>query len=205
MQTVLSLANAVDARDEYTSDHGQVMAHMALAIGRMFSMTPLELESIQYASMLHDVGKIGVSDTILQKPAELTEKEWASMRKHSSIGEQILSPVPYLSDASMVVRHHHEHYDGSGYPDKLVAEEIPLGSRILSVVDSYCAMRDKRVYKGAMSHEEAVKELNNCSGSQFDPKIVKTFIRLMESGIINNQYRLGRHLDNDSENDTEAA
>lgn len=206
MQTVLSLANAVDARDSYTNDHGQVMAHMAMAIGRMYNMSPLELESLHYASLLHDVGKIGVADAILKKPADLDEVEWTQMRKHPAIGEQILSPMPYLEGASLVVRHHHEHYDGSGYPDQIAGDAIPLGSRILAIVDSYCAMRDQRVYKEPVSHEVAVQELLDCSGTQFDPRIVKTFIRLMESGIINIQNRLGHHLNGKTaKDDTEAA
>jgi len=205
MQTVLSLANAVDARDAYTNGHGQVMAHMALAVGRMFNMPPAALESLHFASLLHDVGKIGVADSILQKPAKLTREEWVQMQRHPATGEQILSPLPYLGHASLLVRHHHEHFDGTGYPDMLAGEAIPLGSRILAVVDSYCAMRDKRVYKDPVSHEEAVRELRDCAGTQFDPKVVDTFIRLMESGIINLQNRLGQHLEGKPRNDTEAA
>lgn len=205
MQTVLSLANAVDARDSYTNGHGQVMAHMALAVGRMYNMSPVELESLHYASLLHDVGKIGVSDTILQKPAALTEEEWIKMRKHPSTGEEILSPLPYLEGASLLVRHHHEHYDGSGYPDRLAGDAIPLGARILAVVDSYCAMRDKRAYKEPIDHEQAISELLHCSGTQFDPRVVKTFIRLMDSGIINIEGQLGRRLDRETPGGTEAA
>lgn len=205
MQTVMSLANAVDARDSYTSGHGQVMAHMALAIGSMYNMSSTEMETLHYAALLHDIGKIGVTDSILRKPSELNEKEWVEMRRHPSIGEQIMSSVPYLEDASLLVRHHHEYYDGSGYPDSLKGEAIPLGSRILAIVDSYCAMRDQRVYKDPVLHEDALVELRNCAGTQFDPRIVETFIRLTESGIINIQNRLGHHLDAKPKDDTEAA
>ncbi|MHB0914871.1 MAG: HD domain-containing phosphohydrolase [Thermoleophilia bacterium] len=205
MQTVLSLANAVDARDSYTSGHGQVMAHMALAIGSMYNLPSSVLDTLHYAALLHDIGKIGVTDSILRKPSELNEKEWVEMRRHPAVGEQIMSSVPYLEDASLIVRHHHEHFDGSGYPDGLSGNTIPLGSRILAIVDSYCAMRDRRVYKDPVSHEEALLELRDCAGTQFDPEIVATFIRLTESGIINIENRLGHHFTAKPRDDTEAA
>jgi HD-GYP domain-containing protein (c-di-GMP phosphodiesterase class II) len=114
------------------------------------------------------------------KPAKLTDEEWDEMRKHPDIGAQILAPVPFLGGACQVVKHHHERVDGGGYPDGLIGDSIPIGARILAVVDSYCAIRDKRVYKDARTHEDAVSELLRCSGQQFDTRVVATFLELIE-------------------------
>jgi HD-GYP domain-containing protein (c-di-GMP phosphodiesterase class II)/sensor domain CHASE-containing protein len=184
LQTVLALANAVDAKDTYTADHGSRLAALSLAIGQKMKLSPRELDDMRYGSLLHDVGKIGIPDAILQKPAKLTEEEWEEMRKHPDIGAQILAPVPFLVGAARVVRHHHERIDGGGYPEGLVGDSIPVGARILAVVDSYCAMRDKRVYKDERPHEEAVQELLNCSGKQFDAMIVDVFLQIIELGEI---------------------
>jgi len=183
LQTVLALANAVDAKDTYTANHAQHLAHMALAVGRELGMNARELEDLRYGAILHDIGKIGVPDAILKKPAKLDAAEWKEMRQHPIIGARILAPVPRLAGAARIVRHHHERYDGKGYPDGLAGEAIPLGARILTVVDSYSAIVDKRVYKAARSHDEAVAELQKHAGTQFDPRIVEIFLRLLERGI----------------------
>jgi GAF domain-containing protein/HAMP domain-containing protein len=183
LQTVLALANSVDAKDNYTADHALSLAQMALAVGRELGLTPRELEDLRYGAILHDIGKIGVPDTILQKPAKLDADEWTQMRRHPEIGSRILTPVPRLAGASQIVRHHHERFDGKGYPDGLAGESIPLGARILTVVDSYSAITDVRVYKKARSHEEAVAELKKHSGTQFDPRIVKVFLRVLKRGF----------------------
>jgi putative nucleotidyltransferase with HDIG domain len=176
LQTVLALANAVDAKDNYTAGHAQRLAELALAIGRKLGMAPHDLEGLRYGAILHDIGKIGVPDAVLQKPAALTPAEWALMRQHPAIGAGILAPVPHLASAAQIVRHHHERYDGKGYPDRLAGEAIPLGARILTVVDSYSAIRDRRVYKEARSHAEAVAELKKNTGTQFDPRVVELFL-----------------------------
>jgi HD-GYP domain-containing protein (c-di-GMP phosphodiesterase class II) len=183
LQTVLALANAVDAKDTYTADHAQRLAAMALAVGQELGMSPRELEDLRYGAILHDIGKIGVSDSILGKPAKLDADEWSVMRQHPAIGARILAPVPRLAGAARIVRHHHERYDGGGYPDGLAGETIPLGARVLTVVDSYSAIVDKRVYKEARSREHAIAELKRNAGTQFDPRVVEVFLRLMESGI----------------------
>jgi GAF domain-containing protein len=183
LQTVLALANAVDAKDTYTADHAQRLAHMALAVGRELGMNARELEDLRYGAILHDIGKIGIPDAILKKPAKLDAAEWKEMRQHPIIGARILAPVPRLAGAARIVRHHHERYDGKGYPDGLAGDAIPLGARILTVVDSYSAIVDKRVYKAARSHDEAVAELQKHAGAQFDPRIVEIFLRLLERGI----------------------
>ena len=180
LQTVLALANAVEAKDTYTADHAKRLAEMALAVGRELGMTARELEDLRYGAILHDIGKIGVPDAILLKPAKLDAEEWRHMRQHPVIGARILAPVPRLAGAARLVRHHHERYDGKGYPDGLRGDAIPLGARILTVVDSYSAILDERVYKAARSHEDAVAELRRCAGTQFDPRVVETLLRLLE-------------------------
>ncbi len=180
LQTVLALANAVDAKDTYTADHAQKLAAMALAVGRELGLNPRELEELRYGAILHDIGKIGIPDLILQKPSKLEPEEWTIMRQHPEIGARILLPVPRLAGAARIVRHHHERYDGKGYPDGLSGEAIPLGARILTVVDSYSAILDARIYKPPRPRSEAIAELKKHAGAQFDPRIVKIFLKILD-------------------------
>jgi len=177
LQTVLSLANAVEVKDSYTSDHVQNVAQMAIDIGRAMDLSQRELVSLRFGAILHDIGKLGIPDAILKKPGPLNAEEWEIMRQHPVIGERILAPIQRLRDAAQIVRHHHERYDGSGYPDGLAGEAIPLGARILTVVDSYSAIVDRRVYKEARSPQQAMAELNRCAGVQFDPQVIELFVR----------------------------
>jgi putative nucleotidyltransferase with HDIG domain len=179
MQTVVSLANAMDARDTYTSDHSQRMADMATVVARKLKLTEREIETLHWAAILHDIGKIGVPDEILNKKGPLNKKEWVIMKEHPIIGAQIVQPVQYLAPVSPIIRAHHEKYDGTGYPYGLEGEDIPLGARILAVVDAYVAIRDKRVYSDSHTHEEAVAELRRNSGTQFDPEVVDLFCRII--------------------------
>ena len=176
LETVLVLANTVDAKDAYTANHAQHVAKMALVIGAEMGMTDHELDGLRYGAILHDIGKIGVPDAILQKPSQLNPTEWAQMRQHPMIAARILAPIPYLASAAQIALHHHEHYNGKGYPDGLAGEAIPLGARILTVVDSYSAITDRRVYKEARSHAEALSELRKHAGTQFDSRVVDVFI-----------------------------
>jgi HD-GYP domain-containing protein (c-di-GMP phosphodiesterase class II) len=180
LETVLALAQATDAKDTYTANHAQRLAEMSRAIGYALGLSARELEDLRYGATLHDIGKIGVPDAILQKPSKLTREEWALMRKHPTIGAQILAPVPRLAGAARIVRHHHERFDGTGYPDGLRGEQIPLGARILTVVDAYSAIVDRRVYKKSRSHKNAIAELKKYSGAQFDPRLLDIFLRLFE-------------------------
>jgi putative nucleotidyltransferase with HDIG domain len=177
--TVLALANAVDAKDTYTGGHSARLAELALATGRQMGIKNGFFEDLRWAAILHDIGKIGVPDDILRKPTPLTEEEWRVIRQHPVIGAQILAPVTKLAGAARIVRHHHEWWNGKGYPDGLTGTEIPLGGRILSVVDAYSAMTDERAYKRASRPGEAMGELVRCSGTQFDPAIVHAFVSVM--------------------------
>ncbi|MHB9052367.1 MAG: HD domain-containing phosphohydrolase, partial [Thermoleophilia bacterium] len=189
LETVLTLANAVEAKDTYTKNHADNVSRMAVLVGKELGLSDNELEDIRYGGVLHDVGKIGVPDSILNKPGKLTDEEWVQMRAHTAIGADILKPVPRLRGAADIVRHHHERYDGNGYPDGLAGADIPIGARILTAVDSYSAMVDKRSYKAARPHEDAVAELKRCAGSQFDPRVVDAFLVLFDCGaLIPNEY-----------------
>lgn len=179
LKTVLALANAVEAKDTYTADHAQRLAIMSLAIGREMGMTEQDLESLRYGAILHDIGKIEIPDAILQKPSHLDPAEWVLMREHPAIGARILAPIPRLAGAAQIVRHHHERYDGKGYPDGLAGEAIPLGARIITMVDSYSAITDRRVYKEARTHAEAVSELRKHAGTQFDPHVMDVFLAII--------------------------
>ncbi|MBI3761829.1 MAG: HD domain-containing protein, partial [Chloroflexi bacterium] len=180
LQTAAALANAVDAKDTYIGGHGEALSRWALAVGREMGLSEKELEDLRFGALLHDVGKIGVPDSILGKPGPLTPEEWAAMRRHPDIGREILQPVQGLQGVCDIVCHHHERFDGAGYPVGLAGEAIPLGARILAVVDAYGAITDERVYKPGRSHEEAVAELRRGAGTQFDPHVVEAFLKVIE-------------------------
>lgn len=179
-ETVVALSNAMDARDAYTAAHSEEMADWAVTVAEEMGCSDDEIEAIRWAGLLHDIGKIGVPDGTLRKRGPLTEEEQRVMRRHPAIGADIVAPVTRLSDAAPIIRGHHERYDGSGYPDGLASDEIPLGARILAVADAYSAMRDERPYEPARSHEEAVAELQQCAGGQFDPEVVVAFLRVLD-------------------------
>lgn len=176
--TVLALAKALDARDAYTNGHSERLTRLALALADCAGMTLEEQEVLRLAAPLHDIGKIGVPDSILRKPAPLSEEEWQVMRRHPAAGADIIQPVRRLRRALPLVRHHHEHFDGSGYPDGLSGEAIPLGARILAVVDAFSAMSDDRVYRKSLPRTAVLEELNRCAGTQFDPRLIEIFVSL---------------------------
>ncbi len=184
INAVLSLAKAIDAKDSYTSNHSQQLEAMAVAVAVEMGLDRQTIEDLRFGAQLHDVGKIGMPDSILKKPGPLSPKEWSTMHRHPEIGEKILSPLPRLRGAAAIVRHHHERYDGKGYPDGLKGEEIPIGARILAVVDAYSAIVDRRVYKEPRPHEEAIEELKRNAGTQFDPKVVEVFLRIFGANPI---------------------
>ncbi len=180
VQTVSALASAIDVRDSYTSDHSERLADLAVETGRLLGCSPDELVDIQWAGLLHDIGKIGVPDEILRKPSPLENHEQEIMRKHPEIGAHIVEPVRNLSAVAPIIRAHQERFDGTGYPDGLKGQGIPKIARIISVADAYVAMTDERVYRKALTHEQAIAELKRHSGSQFDPQIVEAFLKVIK-------------------------
>lgn len=181
MRTIKVLAYAIDARDHYTHSHSENVTKYAVAIATEMGLSVKEVESIREACALHDLGKIGIEDNILTKPTPLTETEWEQIKRHPEIGAQILEPLTFLNSVIDLVRQHHEHYDGSGYPQGLKAEDILLGARIINVADAYEAMRSARSYrKVPLSKEKAILEIKQNSGKQFDPKVVEAFLRIVD-------------------------
>ncbi len=176
---ISALAAAVEAKDHYTFGHSQIVTKYAVAIAKELSLTESEIESIQIASMLHDIGKIGLDGTILNKPGKLTSEERAEINLHPLIGVNILKSLKFLKGAIPLILYHHEHFDGKGYPQGLSGEAIPLGARIIAVADAFNAMISERPYRPAMTIGEATEELRNYSGTQFDSTIVEAFLRIL--------------------------
>ncbi len=170
-----ALASAIDAKDGNTYGHSHRVGELAMALGSQLHLETPQLAELQVAAHLHDVGKIGIPDAILNKAARLTTEEFAVVQRHPVIGWQILRRISSFQQVARIVRHHHERFDGSGYPDGLRGEDIPLASRLIAVADSYDAMTSMRSYRKAVSAKEAWQELCRCSGSQFDPEAVKAF------------------------------
>jgi putative nucleotidyltransferase with HDIG domain len=181
LQAVLSLANAMEVRDSYTGGHSQRLAQWAGAVARQLGCSEEEIQAVHWAALLHDIGKIGVPDAILKKPGELTDEEWEVMKQHPELGAQIVAPVKNLKQVAPLIRYHQEEYIGTGYPYGLRKEEIPLGARILAVVDAYSAITDERVYRKGRSHAEALAEMQRCAGTQFDPQVVKAFLQVIQA------------------------
>jgi len=176
--TLQALSNALDVRDSETEGHSRrVVDYMELIIAELI-VAPENLSTLRRGALLHDIGKIGVPDNILRKPAALSDAEWVVMKRHPDHGARIISQIPFLQDVSRIVRHHHERWDGMGYPDGIAAEAIPLGARIFAVADSFDAMTSDRPYRRAMSVKDARVEVARCRGTQFDPNIVDAFVRV---------------------------
>jgi response regulator RpfG family c-di-GMP phosphodiesterase/signal transduction histidine kinase len=178
LSTVKSLASAIDAKDEYTRHHSTRVTDFTLKIAAKMGFSEKELGDLELAAVLHDVGKIGVPESILNKPGKLTAEEFKIVMEHPVRGEAILSPVIELKEIGRIVRAHHERYDGKGYPDRLKGREIPLGARIMSIADTYDSITSERPYRKAASHRYAVKEIISCSGTQFDPEVVENFLEI---------------------------
>jgi putative nucleotidyltransferase with HDIG domain len=181
VDAVVALARAMDARDTYTADHSERMARWAEAVARRMGCSEEEVREVRWAALLHDIAKLATPDAVLRKPGPLTPEEWEVVKRHPVVGEEILKPVRRLAGVARLVRHHQERWDGTGYPDGLRGEQIPLGARILAVVDAYTAITDHRPYRPARTHEEAVTELRRCAGTQFDPAVVSAFLQVLEA------------------------
>ncbi len=179
-QLAESLGRAVDAKDAWTCAHSEEVAVVSQILALNMGFTPAQAEIVHLAGHLHDIGKIGIPDAILQKPGPLTREEFEIIKRHPAIGEGIVQPVKALNGQSGVarmIRHHHERYDGSGYPDGLSGYDIPVGARILAVADSLSAMMQERPYKSAMSFEDAEAEIMSQSGKMYDPRVVRAFAK----------------------------
>lgn len=179
MEMVQTLARAIDAKDSYTHDHADRARRFARLIGRKLALPDAMIHHIEYAALMHDIGKIGIDENILNKPGKLTDEERNIIKKHPAIGNKILAPVAFLSPVAPMVLYHQEWFNGMGYPDGLVGEEIPLGARIVAVIDAYDAITSDRPYRKALSREIAIKELKKGAGTQFDPKVVDAFLTVL--------------------------
>ena len=184
LNTVEALVQALEAKDTYTSGHSSRVGKLAASMAAEMKMSEEKMEFLKYASVLHDVGKIGVSEFILNKKDKLLDSEWESIRNHPVIGEEIIKKIKFMYDIGQVTRHHHERYDGRGYPDGLNGETIPLESRIIAVADTYDAMTSNRSYRNAKTHEEAVAELCRVAGTQLDPKLVEIFCTVVSVELV---------------------
>ena len=175
-ETVIALSMAVDEKDVYTRGHSRRVMEYAMLAGSFLTLTPEEAESLEFASALHDIGKLPISVEILNKPGSLSPEEWRVIHEHPVQGAAIIQGIPFLEEAAEYIRTHHERYDGEGYPDRLSGEDIPLGGRVIAVADAFDTMTTDRAYRTALSVDYAIRELKRCSGSQFCPVAVKAFI-----------------------------
>lgn len=179
-ETLAAVSQAVEQRDGYSQGHVDRVEQAAAAVAARLGLPEQAIKTVRYAAQLHDIGKLTTPTQILQKPAPLSEPEWRQMEQHPVVGSQILERVSALRDAALLVRHHHERYDGGGYPAGLAGSEIPLGARIIAVADAYDAMTTNRPYRKALSASQAINELKSQAGRQFDPLIVLAFLQLLD-------------------------
>ncbi|MDO8964068.1 MAG: HD-GYP domain-containing protein, partial [Coriobacteriia bacterium] len=182
--TLRALNAAVDAKDSYTARHSLHVADAAVAIGKRIGLSERDLINLERAALLHDLGKIGIPESILLKPKRLTREEFLIVRDHSEIGARIIESIPFLQDLVPIVRYHHERWDGTGYPEELAGEKVPLLARVLAVADAFEAMTADRPYRRAMRVEVAREELERNAGLQFDPVLVKALVDALAAGEI---------------------
>jgi diguanylate cyclase (GGDEF)-like protein len=186
-EVVAALAQALEERDNYTGEHSESVVDLAGHVADAMGLEPHEITTIRSAALLHNFGKVGISDEILNKAGPLDEEEWEIMRQHPVIGERILRAIPGMGAVARIVRHEHERWDGTGYPDGLAGDAIPVGARITLACDAYQAMTSNRPYRAALSHQMAIAELTANAGSQFDPKVVEALVGYLgdrrESGL----------------------
>jgi hypothetical protein len=179
-EAMIAMADAIDRRDPYTADHSRRVAELAVRIAEVYGMNERDIERLRLSSRLHDIGKIGIGNDLLHKPGKLTDEEWKIMRDHPVIGEQLLKPYRQFRHETRIVRSHHERWDGKGYPDGIRGQQIPLGSRMIAVADTFDAMTTSRPYRPALSKQIAIDEIRNGALTQFDPQVVASFLQVME-------------------------
>lgn len=180
LDTIRTLAATIDAKDPYTHGHSDRVSKMAVQLSKKLDFLEMEIEYVEYAAILHDIGKIGIPDRILGKKDRLTNEEYEKIKEHPVIGANIIESIEFLKKCSKTVLHHHERFDGRGYPNGLKGEEIPKLSRLLAIVDAYDAMNSDRPYRPKLTAQDILNELENESGKQFDPKMVKVFISMVK-------------------------
>lgn len=179
---IFALARTVEAKDEYTVGHIERLSQYACALGERLGLGDTDLTALRYGALLHDVGKIGIDETIIRKPGPLTPEEFAIMQKHPLIGERIVAPLRLAPRVAPIVRSHHERWDGKGYPDGLAGENIPLGARVVAVLDAYDAMTTQRPYNRILSPAQALQQLRMAAGTIWDPQVVEAFAGWVDAG-----------------------
>ena len=178
--TIKALAAAIDAKDPYTAGHSQRVADLAVLTGKNLHFSDIDMETLEYAAILHDVGKIGISDGILGKPTRLSDEEWQIMRQHPTIGASIVKDIEFLETAQRLIGYHHEKYDGKGYPTGINGQTIPIGAMVIAIADAYDAMTTARAYRPALNIDYALKEIENGAYSQFSPAVIKAFLSIFQ-------------------------
>jgi putative nucleotidyltransferase with HDIG domain len=181
---IYALAATVDAKDHYTYGHSRKVSQYAVAMGQLLNLSPDKIGEIRTAGLLHDIGKIGIPDSILNKDGMLDEQEWMQIKSHPEMGVEILRYVSDLAKSLPIILNHHEHFDGSGYPAGLKGKDIPLEARLLSVADAYDAMTSLRPYHNQRTPQEAIDELKRCAGTTFDPELVEVFCKVIQSMVL---------------------
>jgi HD-GYP domain-containing protein (c-di-GMP phosphodiesterase class II) len=180
IEAISAFAKTIELKDHYTGEHVERTVYYATEIAAALNLPKEEIERIKQAAILHDLGKIGISENHLLKKSKLTSEEYEEVKKHPQIGVDIIRPIKVLHDIIPFILHHHERWDGAGYPNGLKGEEIPVGARIIAVADVYQALISDRPYRKAYSKEEAIKIIKNGASTQFDPQIVDIFLRILE-------------------------
>ena len=180
LDTIRALAAAIDAKDPYTKGHSERVAETSVALAEELNLPGREIENIEYTALLHDIGKIGIADSILGKKGSLTSEEFDKIKEHTIMGANIIEPVDFLKNSYWAIYHHHEKYNGKGYPDGIKSEDIPILARIIAVADAYDAMSSDRPYRKKLNKDKILKELKDQSGKQFDPEVVKALISILD-------------------------
>lgn len=184
IQAIMTVANTVDAKDDYTNGHSMRVAAYAELLARRLGWPDEEIQNIYYVAMLHDVGKIGVPDAVLNKPGRLTDEEFGQIKAHTLVGAEILNDFKMFPNVGVGAKYHHERFDGKGYPEGLRGEEIPLVARVIGLVDSFDAMTSNRVYRRRLNNDTVMRELEKGKGSQWDPELVDVFVELFKQGAL---------------------